>query len=150
MILRGKRLSSQEAHRRRRQTSRCPRERTRRPSQLEAPTFLSRGEEHCARLRRVGGLDMVDTAAIAELLHEAAETHHVVYRIVDGDDPDWASWYADWLLALSELPDELGTKPVRSQLVHALVELDREYTAATPDERWEDFYARGLVARFGG
>ena len=30
---------------------------------------------------------------IAELLHEAAETHHVVYRIVDGDDPDWASWY---------------------------------------------------------
>jgi hypothetical protein len=31
---------------------------------------------------------------IADLLHEAAETHHVVYRIVDGDDPDWASWYA--------------------------------------------------------
>ena len=55
---------------------------------------------------------------VAELLHEAAETHHVVYRIVDGDDPDWASWYADWLLELSELPDELGTKPVRSHLVH--------------------------------
>jgi len=31
---------------------------------------------------------------VAELLREAAETHHVVYRIVDGDDPDWASWYA--------------------------------------------------------
>lgn len=25
---------------------------------------------------------------ISELLHEAAETHHVVYRIVDGDDAD--------------------------------------------------------------
>lgn len=47
---------------------------------------------------------------IAELLHEAAETHHVVYRIVDGDDPDWASWYADWLLDLSELPDLLGAR----------------------------------------
>ena len=85
---------------------------------------------------------------IAELLHEAAETHHVVYRIVDGDDPDWASWYADWLLNLSELPDELGTVPVRSQLVHALVELDLAYTAASPGERWEDWYARGLRERF--
>ena len=33
----------------------------------------------------------MDTDKIAELLHEVAETHHVVYRIVDGDDPDWAS-----------------------------------------------------------
>ena len=86
---------------------------------------------------------------IAELLHEAAETHHVVYRIVDGDDPDWASWYADWLLNLSELTDELAMKPVRSHLVHALVELDREYVVASPAERWEDWYARGLRERFG-
>ena len=25
-------------------------------------------------------------ASIAAVLHEAAETHHVVYRLVDGDD----------------------------------------------------------------
>jgi len=86
---------------------------------------------------------------VAELLHEAAETHHVVYRITDGDDPGWASWYADWLLQLSELPDVLATRPVRSQLVHALVELDREYGAETREERWEDWYARRLVERFG-
>ncbi len=41
-------------------------------------------------------------ATVAALLREAGETHHLVYRIVDGDDPDWASWYADWLLDLSE------------------------------------------------
>ena len=65
---------------------------------------------------------MTDKAnEIAALLHEAAETHHVVYRIVDGDDPDWASWYADWLMSLSELPQILGAAPVRSHLVHALV-----------------------------
>ena len=29
---------------------------------------------------------MTEVTKIAELLHEAAETHHVVYRIVDGDD----------------------------------------------------------------
>ena len=86
-------------------------------------------------------------AAIAALLHEAAETHHIVYRIVDGDDPDWASWYADWLLDLSELPELLGTKPVRSHLVHALVELDRAQPAAGA-ERWEAAYARGLLERY--
>ena len=91
---------------------------------------------------------MADESRIAELLHEAAETHHVVYRIVDGDDPDWASWYADWLLELSELPELLGSKPVRSHLVHALVELDREHAAGGSTDRWQDAYARGLAERF--
>jgi len=94
---------------------------------------------------------MTETAeTLAELLHEAAETHHVVYRITDGDDPDWATWYANWLLDLSELPELLGARPLRSHLVHALVELDREQTVSGSDERWEDAYARGLLERFGG
>lgn len=58
--------------------------------------------------------------AISVLLHEAGETHHRVYRIVDGDDPDWASWYADWLISLSELPQLLGRRPVRSELVYKI------------------------------
>jgi hypothetical protein len=81
---------------------------------------------------------------LATLLTEVAETHHRVYRITDGTDDDWASWYADWLLNLSELPQLLGTRPVRSHLVHALVQLDRDYIAADTDEAWPDFYARGL------
>jgi hypothetical protein len=90
----------------------------------------------------------MDTQKIAALLHEAAETHHAVYRITDGDDPDWASWYADWLLDHSELPDELGAAPVRSHLVHALVQLDRDYTAGQATERWEDWYATRLLGLF--
>jgi hypothetical protein len=89
----------------------------------------------------------MDMPTIARLLQEAAETHHVVYRIADGEDPDWASWYADWLLNLSELPQLLGAKPARSHLVHALVQLDREYTAERPAERWEDWYAARLSER---
>ena len=92
---------------------------------------------------------MSDAERISALLHEAAETHHVVYRITDGDDPDWASWYADWLLRLSELPELLGFAPVRSHLVHALVQLDRDYTAEAPDEPWEDWYAARLGDRLG-
>jgi hypothetical protein len=91
---------------------------------------------------------MASSARVSELLHEAAETHHVVYRITDGDDPDWASWYADWLINLSELPDMLGRKPVRSELVYMLVVLDKEYTDESPAERWEDHYARRLLDHF--
>jgi hypothetical protein len=86
---------------------------------------------------------------VAGLLHEAGETHHLVYRIVDGDDPDWASWYADWLLKLSELPQLLGTTPVRSELVWMLVQLDRDYTEASPETPWPQWYAARIVERFG-
>jgi len=85
---------------------------------------------------------------VAALLEEAAETHHRVYRITDGTDEDWASWYATWLLELSELPDALGARPVRSHLVHALVQCDNDFTKTSPDEPWPPFYARNLIRRF--
>jgi len=56
---------------------------------------------------------MAEPPTIAGLLNEVAETHHRVYRITDGADDDWASWYADWLLDHSELTQVLGTQPVR-------------------------------------
>jgi hypothetical protein len=87
---------------------------------------------------------------VSALLHEAGETHHTVYRIVDGADDDWATWYSSWLANLSELPDLLGTKPVRSELTYLLVRLDKEYVERKPDERWEDYYARELVRHFAG
>jgi hypothetical protein len=86
------------------------------------------------------------TQRVSELLHEAGEVHHVVYRITDGADDDWASFYADWLTRLSELGDVLGASPVRSHLVHELVECDR---AAGSGEGWEESYAERIVARFG-
>ena len=86
---------------------------------------------------------------IAELLHQAAETHHVVFAITDGTDADWATWYSDWLVNLSRLPELLGTKPVRSELTYLLVGLDQEFTRMAPSERWEEFYARRLVEHFG-
>ena len=83
-------------------------------------------------------------AKISKLLREAGELHHKVYRIFDGDDPDWASWYADWLLNLSELPEILGKKPVRSFLIHAMVELDKEIASKTIEIDWQDYYAKRL------
>ena len=79
------------------------------------------------------------------------ETHHVVWRITDGDDPDWASWYFGWLLDLSELPALLGAKPIRSRLSSTP---SFNSTATTPRRDrasvWEDVYARGLSEHFVG
>jgi hypothetical protein len=90
------------------------------------------------------------TAKISSLLHEAGETHHRVYRITDGADDDWASFYADWLIRLSELADLLSTKPVPSELVYLLVKLDKDYGNETTEQKWEDYYAERLLQHFVG
>jgi hypothetical protein len=82
---------------------------------------------------------------VSGLLHEAGETHHLVFRIVDGADVDWASWYAQWLIDLSDL---LGARPVRSELIYLLVSLDKQYTAEAPGEPWETYYARQILRHF--
>jgi hypothetical protein len=90
----------------------------------------------------------MDVEALAALLREARETHHRVYRITDGEDADWASWYANWLIHLSELPRLLGRRPVRSELVYLLVLLDKEMTEQQPSESWERYYARRIAEHF--
>jgi hypothetical protein len=89
------------------------------------------------------------TQRVSDLLHEAGEVHHVVYRITDGADDDWASFYADWLIEHSELAETLDRAPTRSHLVHELVESERDFTETAPEARWEEFYAERIVDRFG-
>ena len=87
----------------------------------------------------------VDLAAVTALLREVGDLHHRVYRITDGEHDDWATWYATWLVELSELPRLLGRDVVRSELVHVLVEAGREPAEGLP---WEDAYARRITERF--
>ena len=87
----------------------------------------------------------VDPAPVADLLREAGDLHHHVYRITDGADPDWAIWYATWLVELSELPRLLGCDVIRSELVHLLVDLGREPAGHEP---WEQRYARRIVRHY--
>lgn len=92
----------------------------------------------------------IDPGPVADLLREAAETHHRVYRFTDGEDADWASWYASWLVDLSELPTLLDRTPVRSELVYLLVLLDREVTEQQIAEPWHEYYAQRIVDHFRG
>jgi hypothetical protein len=70
------------------------------------------------------------------------------FRSTDGVDDDWASWYADWLVDHSEIPEVLGVRLVPSELTWLLVQLDKDYSEAKSDERWEDWYAPRFVAHF--
>jgi hypothetical protein len=108
-----------------------------RPSMWTRPRLAVVADQATTSLEQISGL-----------LHEAGETHHRVFRIVDGADDNWASWYADWLINLSELPAVLGVKPVRSQLTYLLVSLDKEYTATQPGEPWETYYAQKILGHF--
>jgi hypothetical protein len=59
----------------------------RRGAAIWRPVLNARRDKMTGTLEQVSGL-----------LHEAGETHHQVFRIVDGADDDWASWYAQWLI----------------------------------------------------
>jgi len=72
-----------------------------------------------------------------------------VFAIVDGADEDWATWYADWLVNLSELPQLLGRTPARSEVTVQLVSLEKEHAEAGADELWERFYASRILERLG-
>ena len=89
-----------------------------------------------------------NTRQLSRLLHQADETHHQVFAMTDGEDPDWATWYSDWLTNLSHLRDVLGIRPIRSELTYLLVLLDKEYLRDTHGQPWEDFYARRIVEHF--
>jgi hypothetical protein len=93
--------------------------------------------------------DASQVELVRNLLHEVGETHHRVFRITDGTDDDWASWYADWLTKLSELPSLFSTPLVRSELVFLLVALDKAYVEESPKEPWEEYYAIRLLDHFG-
>src|SRR5260370_18826927 len=102
---------------------------------LMPPTTAKAGRTRGGPIINTREDQMTDTLEqISALLHEAGETHHRVFRIVDGTDDDWASWYAQWLIDLSDLPDLLGARPVPTHLLYLLVSLDNQYTAEAPSQ----------------
>ncbi|HWD43830.1 MAG TPA: hypothetical protein VHM23_09015 [Actinomycetota bacterium] len=99
--------------------------------------WTGRGLDAGSRLRRVGSFPQAQTTNEDVQASETAGTALKDLSVFD----DWASWYANWLVTLSELPELLGAKVVRSELTWLLVRLDKEYSERRPDQRWEDWYA---------
>lgn len=86
--------------------------------------------------------------AIAGLLHQTAEDHHVAYSSTDGVDPDWSSWYAGHLLEDERLEGHLEAKLLKSDLIYLLVLTDKLQAAEAPGGQWERYYADFFLKRY--
>jgi hypothetical protein len=85
--------------------------------------------------------------ALAALLHQTAEDHHVAYKETDGVDPDWSIWYAGHLLE-NGIEQLLDAKLLKSDLIYLLVLADKQQTSEAPGAHWENYYADFFVSRY--
>ena len=85
--------------------------------------------------------------AIAALLHKAGEDHLVTHKETNGDDPDWAIWYAGYLLE-NDFATLLDGKLLKSDLIYLLVLVDKEQKSEAPGSHWEKYYADFFVNRY--
>ena len=86
------------------------------------------------------------TETIADLLLQTGKAHHTAFFDVDGDDPDWPLWYAEYLL--QRLPPLLDRALTVSELTHLMIESDRRYRAEEPDSPWHSYYAQFIVNQY--
>ena len=86
---------------------------------------------------------------LKELFQLAGQTHHQVFKKENGEDPDWPTWYADWLLSHTHFSALAPKAQTRSDLTWFLVTIDREFSANYPDQsNWTEYYARRALEHF--
>ena len=85
--------------------------------------------------------------AIADLLHQTAEDHHVAYKETDGVDPDWSIWYSGHLLEQG-FDTLLDAKILKSDLIYLLVLVDKQQMSEAPGAHWENYYADFFVNHY--
>lgn len=87
------------------------------------------------------------TEQLTTLFDEAGKAHHKAYAAVDGADPEWPIWYAEYLM--DKLPAMLGATFTKSELVYLLVRLSKEQALEAPGAKWPHYYAKFFVERYG-
>jgi hypothetical protein len=78
-------------------------------------------------------------ARLTKLFQETGEAHHQAFIEVDGHDPEWPLWYADYLH--DRLPPILGKPMTKSEIVYAIVSLSKIQPEMSPDAFWPSYYA---------
>jgi hypothetical protein len=84
-----------------------------------------------------------NTEQIAELLLQTRSAHHAAFLDVDGHDPDWPAWYAEYLQ--ERLPSLLDRELTLRDLSTLMIELNRSHQTEEPNTPWQSYYARRLV-----
>lgn len=87
---------------------------------------------------------MTDAARpLAELLREAGRAHHQAFAATNGADPQWPTWYAEFLAP--RLRDLLGRSVPVAELARCLEQWHHAHASSMSAEDWAEFYARSLV-----
>ena len=77
---------------------------------------------------------------LAALFREAGSAHHRAFASTNGDDPDWPTWYAEYLAP--RLQKVFGRPFDARALAEYLKAMDAEHRAWGGQEPWPEFYAR--------
>ena len=85
--------------------------------------------------------------ALTTLLHQAGVDHLATHKETNGDDPDWAIWYAGYLLE-NGIGTLLDAKLLKSDLIYLLVLVDKQQKSEAPGVHWEKYYADFFVSRY--
>ena len=84
---------------------------------------------------------------LAGLFMETGKHHHKAYESSDGVDPEWALFYAGYFQA--KIWDRLGGIPTRSEIIHFLLDADKEFRATGKEYmEWPAYYARMYLERY--
>ena len=84
--------------------------------------------------------------ALTDLFRQAGAAHHEAFKATNGDDADWPIWYAEYLI--DKLPAHLDLKLNKSDLIYALMRLDKEIKSEAPGADWARYYAKSLLNRY--
>jgi len=84
--------------------------------------------------------------SLVDHLREAGHAHHAAFAATDGEDSDWAIWYAEFLM--NPLAEKLHMSFHQSQLIYCLMNADFEHQARAPDSDWAEYYADAIVERY--
>lgn len=83
---------------------------------------------------------------IIKLLNETGKAHHQAFIEVDGDDPEWPIWYADY--SFEDLEGLLANEFTKSEYIYTLVLLSKIQKTEAPNVPWAEFYTQYLVNEY--
>ena len=91
--------------------------------------------------------DDTQVQKLAELFRQTGKAHHDAFIETDGEDPEWALWYAEYLQ--ERIRPFLASSLTRSRLVFCLVGADNEHRAIDSDVPWPEYYAGHILECLG-
>ncbi len=83
---------------------------------------------------------------LTNLFEKTGKAHHQAFIETDGADPEWPSWYTDYLH--HDLSKRLNANFSKSELVYLLVLVEKEREIEAPGSDWLMYYANFFIERY--